>query len=158
MTVTVRSYLANFRCGLGGAIAVALASKKAHAGTRLRGLTAISIFSIIAIAAFAQDELVEQASKPTLTDVQHLAEVITGDKSMLRAYCELGGIHDEMQQALDDQDANAIDALIARADALEQRLGTEYERVIEGLERMDFNTAEGQQIADVFKTLQERCE
>ncbi len=63
-----------------------------------------------------------------------------------------------MQQALDDQDANAIDALIARADALEQRLGTEYERVIEGLERMDFNTAEGQQTADVFKTLQERCE
>lgn len=124
----------------------------------LKALTAIVIFAGTAVAAFAQDEPVDQAPKPTLAGVRHLAEAITDDQSKLRAYCELGGIHDEMQQALDNQDANAIDALIAKADALEQQLGTEYERVIEGLERMDFNTAEGQQIADVFKTLQERCE
>jgi hypothetical protein len=103
-------------------------------------------------------ESVDKAPKPTLADVRHLADAITSDKLKLRAYCELGGIHDQMQQALDNQDANAIDALIAKADALEQQLGIEYERVIEGLEQMDFNTAEGQQIADVFKTLQERCE
>ena len=124
----------------------------------LRSITAIAIFSIIAIAAFAQDEPVDQAPKPTLKDVQHLAEVITGDKSRLRAYCELGGIHDEMQQALDNQDGNAIDALIAKGDAVEQQLGPEYDRVIEGLAHIDFNTAEGQQIADVFKAVQEKCE
>src|SRR6185312_16774347 len=104
----------------------------------LRALTAIAIFSITAIAAFAQDEPVDQAPKPTLQDVQHLAEVITGDKSRLRAYCELGGIHDEMQQALDNQDANAIDALLTKADALEQQIGPEYYGVIEGLEQIDF--------------------
>jgi hypothetical protein len=124
----------------------------------LRALTAIGIFSITAIAAFARDEPVDQAPKPTLKDVQHLAEVITGDKSRLRAYCELGGIHDEMQQALDNQDANAIDALVAKSDALEQQLGPEYDRVVEGLERVDFNSAEGQQIAEVFKAVQEKCE
>ena len=124
----------------------------------LRTLTAIGIFSITAIAAFAQDEPVDQVPKPTLKDVQHLAEAITGDKSRLRAYCELGGIHDQMQQALDDQDANAIDALIAKGDAAEQQLGPEYDRVIEGLVHIDFNTAEGQQIADVFKAVQEKCE
>jgi len=124
----------------------------------LRALTAIAIFSITAIAAFAQDAPVDQAPKPTLQDVQHLAEVITGDKSRLRAYCELGGIHDEMQQALENQDANAIDALIAKGDAVEQQLGPEYDRVVEGLVHIDFNTAEGQQIADVFKTLQEKCD
>jgi hypothetical protein len=59
------------------------------------------IFSITAVAAFAQDEPVDQAPKPTLADVRHLAEAITSDKSKLRAYCELGGIHDQMQQALD---------------------------------------------------------
>ena len=124
----------------------------------LKALTAIAIFSITTVASFAQDGPDNQASKPTLTGVQHLAEVITGDKSKIRAYCELGGIHDQMEQALDNQDAKAIDALIAKADALEQQLGPEYDKVIDGLERIDLNTAEGQEIADVFKALQEKCE
>jgi hypothetical protein len=124
----------------------------------LKALTAIAIFSITTGASFAQDGPGNQAPKPTLADVQHLAEVITGDKSKIRAYCELGGIHDQMREALDNQDAKAIDALIAKADALEQQLGREYDKVIEGLELIDLSSAEGQEVADVFKTLQERCE
>jgi len=124
----------------------------------LKVFTFIAIFSITAVAAFAQDEPDSQAPEPTLAGVQHLAEVITGDKSKLRAYCELGGIHDQMQQALDSQDANAIDALLTKADALEQQIGPEYYGVIEGLEQIDFNAAEGQQIAAVFKGVQEKCE
>ena len=124
----------------------------------LKAFTAIVIFAVTAVAAFAQDESLRQSAQADVADVRHLADAITSDKLKLRAYCELGGIHDQMQQALDNQYANAIDALIAKADALEQQLGIEYERVIEGLEQMDFNTAEGQQIADVFKALQERCE
>jgi hypothetical protein len=110
------------------------------------------------VAAFAQDGPGNQAPKARLQGVQHLAGMITSDNSKLRAYCELGGIHDQMQQALDDQDANAIDALIAKGDALEQQLGPEYDEMIEALEQIDFNTAEGQQIADVFKAVQEKCE
>ena len=94
----------------------------------LKTLTAIAIFSITTFATFAQDGPRNQASKPTLAGVQHLAEVITGDKSKIRAYCELGGIHDQLRQALDSQDAKAIDALIAKADASEQQLGTEYDK------------------------------
>jgi hypothetical protein len=124
----------------------------------LKALAAIAIFSITTVATFAQDGPGNRASKPTLAGVQHLAEAITGDKSKIRAYCELGGIHDQMEQALDNQDAKAIDALIAKADALEQQLGPEYDKVIDGLERIDLNTAEGQEIADVFKALQEKCE
>jgi hypothetical protein len=124
----------------------------------LKALTAIAIFFITPGASFAQDEPSNQAPKPTLAGVQHLAEVITGDKSKIRAYCELGGIHDQLRQALDKQDAKEIDALIAKADALEQQLGPEYDKVIEGLELIDLSSAEGQEIADVFKALQEKCE
>jgi len=124
----------------------------------LKALTAIAIFSITTGASFAHDEPGNQAPRATLADVQHLARVITRDKSKIRAYCELGGIHDQMQQALDNQDAKAIDALIAKADALEQQLGPEYDKVIEGLELINLSSAEGQEIADVFKSLQEKCE
>ena len=40
--------------------------------------------------------------RSTLAEVQHLAEVISSDKSRLRAYCELGKLHDETQQAVEE--------------------------------------------------------
>ena len=46
--------------------------------------------------------------RSTLAEVQHLAEVISSDKSRLRAYCELGKLHDETQQAVEEKDADAI--------------------------------------------------
>jgi hypothetical protein len=116
-----------------------------------KALTAIAVFSITTGASFAQDEPGNQAPKPTLADVQHLAEVITGDKSKILAYCGLGRIHDQLRQALDNQDAKTIDALVAKADAMEQQLGPEYDKVIEGLELIDLSSAEGQEIAEVFR-------
>ena len=41
--------------------------------------------------------------------------------------------------------------------ALEQKLGPEYDKVIDGLDRVDLNSAEGQTLADVFKALQDKC-
>jgi hypothetical protein len=55
-------------------------------------------------------------------------------------------------------DTKAIEMLIAKTDALEQQLGPEYDKVIEGLDQIDFSSAEGQEIAEVFKTLQAKCE
>jgi hypothetical protein len=115
------------------------------------------IFAFTTVSAFAKNDS-NKALKPTLADVQHLAEAISGDKTKLRAYCELGELHDQTQQAMDEKDAKAFDALIAKTDALEQQLGPEYDKVIEGLDQIDLSSAEGLEIADVFKTLQEKCE
>jgi hypothetical protein len=60
-----------------------------------------------------------------------------------------------LRQALDNQDAKTIDALVAKADAMEQQLGPEYDKV---LELIDLSSTEGQEIAEVFRALQERCE
>jgi hypothetical protein len=96
--------------------------------------------------------------KLTLVDVQRLAEEIASDKSKLEAYCTLGKVHDEIQQATENNDLGAVEAVTAKTNALEQTLGPEYDRVIDGLDQIDLNTAEGQQLADVFKTLQDKCE
>jgi hypothetical protein len=58
-----------------------------------------------------------------------------------------------MQQAIENNDLDAIKALSERTNTLEQMLGPEYDMVIDGLDQVDLNTAEGQQLADVFKTL-----
>ena len=118
----------------------------------------VSIFAGTTVVAVAQDEPTNQTLKLTLADVQHLAELISSDKSKLRAYCELGKLHDETQQALEENDAKAIDALTAKTDAFEQQLGPEYDKVLDGLDQIDFSSAEGQQLAAVLKTLQEKCD
>ena len=53
------------------------------------------------------------------------SRVISGDKSRLRAYCELPQFHDQILQATDRKDADVVDALIAKMEDLEQRLGPE---------------------------------
>ena len=124
----------------------------------LKALMSVSIFAATTVAAVAQDEPTNQTPKLTLADVQHLAETISSDKSRLSAYCQLGKLHDETQQAVEDKDADAITALTTKIDGFEQQLGPEYDKVLDGLDKIDLNSEEGQQIADVFKTLQERCE
>ena len=124
----------------------------------LKALMSVSIFAGTTVVAVAQDEPTNQTLKLTLADVQHLAELISSDKSKLRAYCELGKLHDETQQAVEENDAKAIDALTAKTDAFEQQLGPEYDKVLDGLDQIDFSSAEGQQLAAVLKTLQEKCD
>jgi hypothetical protein len=124
----------------------------------LKALIGVVISATTIVAAFAQDEPTNQAPKPSLADVQHLAETISSDESRLRAYCDLGKLHDDTQQAVEEKDAKAIDELIAKTDALEQQLGPEYDKVIEGLDKIDLSSAEGQEFADELKTLQEKCE
>ena len=80
----------------------------------VKGLISVSIFAATTVAAVAQDEPTNQTPKLTLADVQHLAETISSDKSKLRAYCELGKLHDETQQAVEENDADAIAALTAK--------------------------------------------
>ena len=120
-------------------------------------LIGVAILAATTLGAGAEGEPADQPPKPTLTDVRHLADEIAGDKSKLESYCSLGKLHDEMQQAVENNDLHAIDALTERINTFEQTLGPEYDMVIDGLDQVDLNTAEGQQLANVFKTLQAKC-
>jgi hypothetical protein len=62
-----------------------------------------------------------------------------------------------MEKAEEKNDSKALEALIAKVDTLEQQVGPEYEGIIEGLDRVDPNSAEGQKFVAVFNTLQEKC-
>jgi len=56
----------------------------------LKTLIGVAIFARTTVAAVGQEEPTNQPPKRTFADVQYLVEVISGDKSKLRAYCELG--------------------------------------------------------------------
>ena len=125
---------------------------------RLKLFVAVTIFVTASNAAFAQnDGPANQAPKPTLADAQKVVQTISSDKTKLQAYCELGKLQDQMEKAEEGNDTKAVDALVAKADALGQQIGPEYLRIVEGLEEVDPNSAEGQKFAGVFNALHEKC-
>ena len=124
----------------------------------LKLLLAVTIFATTPILAFAQkDDPANQAPKPTLADAQKVVQTISSDKTKLQAYCELGKLQDQMEKAEEGNDTKAVDALVAKADALGQKIGPEYLKIVEGLEEVDPNSAEGQRFDAVFNTLHENC-
>ena len=124
----------------------------------LKTLIGVAMFVATTVAAVGQEEPANQTPRPTLADVQHLAEMISSDNSKLRAYCELGKLHDETRQAVEYDDANAIAAVTTRTDAFERQLGPEYDKMLDGLDQIDFSSDEGQRIATTFYELQQKCE
>ena len=121
-------------------------------------LIGVAIFAGTAVAAVSQEEPTNQTPKPSLADVQHLVEIISGDESKLHTYCELGKLHDETRQAVEYNDTNAIAAVAAKTDDFERQLGLEYDNVLDGIDQIDFSSDEGQRIAAAFYALQQRCE
>jgi hypothetical protein len=84
-------------------------------------------------------------------------QLISNDKTKLQAYCELGKLQEQMEKAEEGNDTKAIDALVAKADALAQQIGPEYLKIVEGLEEVDPSSAEGQKFAAVFNALHDKC-
>jgi hypothetical protein len=86
-----------------------------------------------------------------LADAENVVQTISSDKTKLQAFCKLGKLPDQMQKAEDRNDTKAVDALVAKADPLAQQIGPEYLKIVEGLEQVDPNSAEGQRFAAVFE-------
>jgi hypothetical protein len=126
---------------------------------RLKLFVAATVFVAAPIVALAQkdDHPATQASKPTIEEVQKLVQTISNDKTKLQAYCELGKLQDQMQKAEDENDTKAVDALVAKAETLEQQVGPDYVRMMDGLDQLEPSSAEGQKFMAVFNTLRDKC-
>jgi hypothetical protein len=124
----------------------------------LKLVAAISLFVAVPMVALAQkDGAAEKAPKPSVADAQKLVQTVSADKAKLKAYCELGKLQEEMEKADQKNDTKALEALGTKADALAQQIGPEYTKVMDGLEEVDPNSAEGKQYTAVFAGLAKQC-
>jgi hypothetical protein len=125
---------------------------------KLKLFLAATILVTSFIAAFAQkDEPDKQAPKPTIEDAQKLVQTISSDSAKLKTYCELGKLHEQIDKAEEKNDSKEIDALMGKLDDLEQQIGPDYIRVMDGLGEVDPNSAEGQKFTAVFEPLHKQC-
>lgn len=124
----------------------------------LKLVVAASLFAAVPMVAVAQkDGPATKVPKPTIADAQKLVQTISGDKARLQAYCEISKLQEQMEQADQKNDTKALEALGAKADSLAQQIGPEYAKVMDGLEEVDPNSAEGKQYTAVFATLAKQC-
>jgi hypothetical protein len=84
-------------------------------------LIVVTAFVTVPFLALAEkDDPAEPTPKPTLEEVQKFVQTIIADKNKLQAYCDLGKLQGQIDKAEDENDTKAIDALVAKADALEE--------------------------------------
>jgi hypothetical protein len=98
-----------------------------------------------------------QAPKPTKAQVQALVQGITADKAKLTAYCTMSKINMQMGSLDEKKDANKLQDLGQQADAQAQKLGPDFEKVMDGLEQVDENSAEGKEYAAILDGLDKQC-
>jgi hypothetical protein len=125
---------------------------------RLTFVMAVALLAAIpAVANAQQNAPAANAPKPTVADVQKLVQSISGDKAKMKAYCDIGKLQGQMEQAEQKKDKKTVDALGAKADSLAKQLGPDYEKIMAGLDEIDPNSAEGKRYTGLFEPLFKQC-
>src|SRR5271170_155680 len=63
-------------------------------------IMAVALFAAIPMMAYAQqDDLAAKTPKSTVEDAQKIVQTISSDPAKLKAYCEMGKLQEQMEQA-----------------------------------------------------------
>ena len=126
---------------------------------KLELFVAATILITASIATFAaEDEPNQPQPMPTIEEVQKVVKTISGDKKKLQAYCELGRLQQQMEEAEEKNDTKLIDDLFAKADSLQLQLGPDYATIVDGIGDLDPNSEEGKKFTALFAPLHKQCQ
>ena len=121
-------------------------------------VAAISALAAIPALAYAQQGG-PQPNVPKLTkaDVLIVIQIVTKDKAKTQAYCDLTKLYDQIQAAEQKEDSDTIQALTKQADALVDKLGPEYFKLMDRFEQVDPDSSEAKEFMSIFSELDKRC-
>jgi hypothetical protein len=119
---------------------------------KLKLLAAISALTIPALA-HAQSRV----PKPTTADAQNVVQMIISDKVKMQAYCDFYKLEGEVTAAAQKNDTKTLEALSKQAQSLVGKLGPEYFKLMDGLERVDPTSSEGKEFMSILSELDKNC-
>jgi hypothetical protein len=127
----------------------------------LKLVVALCLFAAIPAVAYAQNQPPANQPPPppppTLADVQKVVATINADKAKVQIYCQLAKLNDQMEAAYQKKDNKTVETLANQADALAQKLGPDYAKVMDGLPQIDENSPLGKQMSAALDTLDKQC-
>jgi hypothetical protein len=119
-----------------------------------------TISALVAIPAFAyaqQGGPQPNVPKPTKADVQNVVQIITSDKVKTQAYCDLTKLEDQVKTLQQNTDTKTVETLIKQAEALIDKRGPEYFKLMDALEQVDPKSSEAEEFMSILSRLDKRC-
>jgi hypothetical protein len=120
-----------------------------------------SILAVLAIAALPAYALAQSqpkaAPKPTKADAQKVIKIISADKAKTKLYCDIAALGDQIDAAAQKKDEKKMDELSQKADDMGAKIGPEYVALMDGLQEMEPNSKDGEEIGAVLEELDKLC-
>jgi hypothetical protein len=88
---------------------------------------------------------------------QKVVKTISGDKAKTQTYCDIGKIADQIEEAEKQSDMKKIDELNSKIQELATKLGPDYLELMGGLQDIDPNSKEAQDVGVAFASLDKLC-
>jgi hypothetical protein len=120
-------------------------------------LKLVAAISALAIPSLAHAQQGGPQPKPTTADAQNVIQIITSDKVKTQAYCDFYKLEGEVKAAAQKNDAKTLEALSKQAEALLDKLGPEYFKLMDGLEQVDPKSSEAKEFMSILSELDKRC-
>jgi hypothetical protein len=124
---------------------------------RITILAAVSALAIPVLAHAEQSGPQPTVPKPTKADAQKVVQIITSDKVKTQAYCDLTKLEVQVKAAAEKNDTKTLEPLSKQADALIDKLGPEYFKLMDGLEQVDPKSSEAKEFMSILSELDKRC-
>ena len=124
---------------------------------KLKLVATISALAIPALAHAQQSGPRPNAPKPTKADAQNVVQIITSDKVKTQAYCDLTKLEDQVKAVQQNTDTKTVETLTKQAEALIDKLGPEYFKLMDGLEKVDPKSSEAKEFMSILSELDKRC-
>jgi hypothetical protein len=125
---------------------------------RLKLALAISAIAVMPVLAQAQQgSRPQNVPMPTKAEVQKVVQMVSNDKTKTQRYCELGKVNQQLAQADEKHDAKALEALGKQADDLAHKIGPDFVKLMDALDEVDENSAQGKDLIAAVETLDKLC-
>jgi hypothetical protein len=121
----------------------------------------VAIFAIAALPICAQAQMKNDAPKAapkvTKADADRVIKLVSADKAKTQTYCEIAKIGEQIEQADQKKDTKKVDELAKKADEMGAKIGPEYIALIDGLQELDPNSKDSQEIGAMLEGLDKLC-
>src|SRR5262249_689749 len=120
----------------------------------LKPIATILLLGAMSVCTQAQQST---PAKPTKDDAQKVFKAISSDKAKLQTFCDIAKLGDEMEKANEKRDSEKFDELSLKEDELVKKLGAEYATLMDGIQNVDPQSEDGQEISSTILALDKLC-
>jgi len=113
----------------------------------------LAILEALMVSAQAQRSL----PKPTKADAVRVVKIISVNKTKIATYCKLADLGDEIKNASSTGNNSKLAQLNKQANNLGKALGPEFVRLNTGLQQIDLQSKDGQELSAELDKLDELC-